>query len=325
VKFLHCILWIILPLSAGALTINGLPYLEANEVAGRLGMKTSWIERGKRIRLESQWTRMEFELNKREMVLNGTPVHLGFPVAEHRGRLCISESDYSNQIQPILTPQLNGNPPGLRRIVIDPGHGGKDPGAQNPSLGLREKALTLDLAKRLQRLLQANGFEVSLTRSDDTFIELDERSAIANRRGADLFVSIHFNALERSSVSGVETYAFTPFKQPSSARADLHESDLRNYAGQQDGPWSTLLAYYVQRSLADSLGSSDRGLKRARFTVLRDLRMPGILVEGGFVTHPREGSNIGSAAYRDKMARALTEGILLYQKTLSRLEGTAAR
>ncbi|HSH08874.1 MAG TPA: N-acetylmuramoyl-L-alanine amidase, partial [Oceanipulchritudo sp.] len=163
----------------------------------------------------------------------------------------------------------------------------------------------------------------SLTREQDVFISLEERGRQANRLKADLFVSLHFNALDNKSVSGVETYAFTPLNQPSSARSDLHSSDRETYAGQSDGPWSSLVAYYVQRSLVGALKSSDRGLKRARFTVLRDLEMPGLLVEGGFITSSTEGRNIGSAAYRDTMARAIVEGILVYKSTLDRLqEGT---
>lgn len=236
----------------------------------------------------------------------------------------MNESDYRHQLQPILTPQLNGPTPGLRRIVVDAGHGGKDPGAENPSIGLREKALTLDLAKRVRRLLERRGFTVSLVREKDEFLSLQERGGIANRSGADLFLSLHFNASENRAVRGVETYAFTPPNQPSSARTKLHSSDRVSYPAQRNGDWSTLAAYYVQKSLADALPSEDRGLKRARFTVLRDLHMPGLLVEGGFLTHEREGRDIGSAAYRDRIAEAIVEGILVYQRTLQRLAREAS-
>ena len=314
------IAWVcLLPLWAHALDIDGIRYIALGEVAGKLGMETRWLETGERLRLQSQWTRLDFEKHQRAMELNGYRVHLGFPVAESRQRLYISESDFHHHIRPILTPHLNGPPPRLRHIVLDAGHGGEDPGAENSSLGLREKALTLDLAKRLHRLLEARGFQVSLTRGDDRFIALEERAAMANRIGADLFISLHFNALEKARVHGLETYAFTPPNQPSTARAELHPSDRRDYPGQANGDWNALLGYYVQRSLIDALPSPDRGLKRARFTVLRDLRMPGILVEGGFITNPAEGRNIGSAAYRQGLAQAIADGILVYQRTLERL------
>jgi N-acetylmuramoyl-L-alanine amidase len=264
---------------------------------------------------------MDFEVHKREIHLNGLRVHLGFPIVESGGRLYLSGSDYRHQLQPLLTPQLSGDPPMLRHIVLDAGHGGKDPGTQNSDLGLREKSLTLDLARRVKQRLEAQGFRVSLTRDKDIFIQLEERARQANRLGADLFVSLHFNATSKSSVQGIETYTLTPPFQPSTSRAKLHSSDRQTYPGNVDGPWSSLLAYYMQRSLVDTLKATDRGFKRARFTVLQDLNMPGLLVEGGFVTNPNEGSNIGSSGYRDRIAQGIVEGILVYQKTLGRLSG----
>lgn len=314
-----CIAWLLLPLWGSALEFDGTTYIGLAEAAGKLGMEARWLEKGKSLRLESAWTRMEFEVHKREFSLNGDRIHLGFPIVATGGRLSISESDFTHQIKPLLTPQLNGPRPGYAHIAIDAGHGGKDPGAENPTLGLREKSLTLDLATRVARLLREQGFRVTLVRDSDRFIALKERSRIANEARADLFLSLHFNALARTSVQGVETYAFTPPHQPSSARADLHASDHESYPAFAQGAWSTLLAYYVQRSLAEELPVEDRGLKRARFTVLRDLQMPGILIEGGFVTHEREGRNIGSASYRDHLAQAIVDGILVYKRTLVRL------
>ena len=310
-----------MPLSGQALEVNGTKYLGLSEIAGQLGMRTKWLEKGEQLRLESAWTRMDFEVHKREMLLNGLRIHLGFPIAESGGRLYLSSSDFTHQLKPILTPQLNESPPGLRHIILDPGHGGKDPGAENQSIGLREKALTLDLARLLQRRLEAQGFRVSLTRGTDTFIPLAERGQKANRMGADLFISLHFNASAKANVAGVESYVYTPPFQPSSSRAALHSSDRKIYPGNNEGAWSTLLAYYVQRSLTEELGTVDRGLKRARFTVLEDLQMPGILIEGGFVSNTIEGRNIGSKGYRDRIAKGIADAIIVYQRTLERLSG----
>jgi N-acetylmuramoyl-L-alanine amidase len=284
-------------------------------------MRTKWIEKGESMRLESKWTRMEFEVDKREFQLNGYRLFFGNPVVERKGNLYLSQSDIDHCLKPILTPQLLPKPPALEHIAIDAGHGGKDPGAQNPAIGLREKALTLDLSKRVERLLKERGFRVSQIRTSDVYIELADRSARANKLGADLFVSLHFNATGKPAVSGVETYAFTPPWQPSTSRSELVDSDKKDYAAFKHGGWSTLAAYYIQRSLRDSLKVPDRGLKRARFTVLEDLQMPGVLVEGGFVTNALEGSNIGSAAYRERIAKAVVEGILVYQRTARRVAG----
>ncbi|MEX0330273.1 MAG: N-acetylmuramoyl-L-alanine amidase [Puniceicoccaceae bacterium] len=323
-RLFQCILCLLVPLAGHALEVNGTSYVRLTDVAGKLGMRSSWLEKGERLRLDSSWTRMDFEVHKREMLLNGLRVHLGYPVVESKGRLYLSESDLTHQIRPILTPQLNGPPPKLRHIILDPGHGGKDPGAENLPVGLREKALALDLAMRLQKRLQAEGFRVTLTRTEDRFIPLRERALLANRLEGDLFISLHFNASGKSGVEGVETFVYTPVMQPSTSRADLHASDRKSYPGNRDGAWSTLLAYYVQRSLEEELGAADRGLKRARFTVLEELSMPGILVEGGFVTHPAEGRNIGSRGYRDRIAAALVEAVQVYQRTLQRLAREAS-
>jgi N-acetylmuramoyl-L-alanine amidase len=310
-------LWLVSPLSA--LELNGVAHLSLDDVGAKLGMKSRWVEKGEILELRSEWTRLRFELHKREMTVNGLRVHLGYPVARQRGELYLSETDYRHQIQPILTPQVFGAPPVIRHVIIDAGHGGSDPGAENASLKLREKNLTLDLAKRVKAQLEKAGYTVSMIRSGDRLVALPERSRLANDLNGDLFLSLHFNASTDTKVHGVETYAFTPLLQPSTSRTKLHESDRQSYAGNANDPWSELLGFYVQRSLSEQLPSPDRGLKRARFTVLRDLKMPGILIEGGFVTHPKEGRNIGSAGYRDKIAEAIVQGLKTFEGTAARL------
>jgi len=302
-----------------AVQVKGTEYTGLKEISANLGMKIRWLEKGQTLQLESDWTRMRFELHKREILLNNKRLFMGFPVVAVKGRLYISADDFRYLIQPILTPQLFRPVPKLRHIVIDPGHGGDDPGAGNDPLELREKSLTLDLSKRLERSLKQHGFAVSMTRRADVLIPLEERAQIANRLKGDLFISIHFNASPKKDVSGVETYALTPPLQPSTSRSSVEDSDRVPYKGHRNGPWNTLSAYYVQRSLVDSIGAPDRGLKRAQFTVFLDLEMPGILVENGFLSHPSEGRNIGSAAYRDRLADAIVEGVLVYQRTLTRL------
>ncbi|NDV62217.1 N-acetylmuramoyl-L-alanine amidase [Puniceicoccales bacterium CK1056] len=318
---LLAIFFVCIPLCA--LELNGVNHLQLDEIGAKLGMQSRWVEKGKIKELKSEWTRLRFELHKREMIVNGLRVHLGFPVAGSRGKLYLSETDFRHQIQPILTPQVFGKPPGFHHIIIDAGHGGTDPGAENPALKLREKSLTLDLAKRLKAQLEKAGYKVTLTRSGDRLIALPERALMANRLKGDLFLSLHFNASGKSSVHGVETYAFTPLLQPSTSRGKLHPSDRKSYPGNKHDPWNELLGFYVQRSLKETLPSPDRGLKRARFTVLRDLNMPGLLIEGGFVSHSQEGRNIGSAAYREKIARAIASGLATFEKTANRLKGKA--
>lgn len=307
-------------LGAAPTRINGIDYVSLSEVAGNLGMERQWIKSGETLRLRSQWTTLDFTLHRRVCTLNDITLHLGWPVAAKGSDLYISELDYEKVLQPVLTPQAFTPVPKLFRIVIDPGHGGKDPGAQNTGLKLQEKSLALDVAKRLKTRLEAKGYEVRLTREDDRFLELEDRSKVANSAKADLFISIHFNAAT-DTVRGLETYVFTAKDTPSTSRGSLGASDRQTAPANANDTWNMLLGYYVQRELVGDTGATDRGVKRARFTVLRDLRMPGILIEGGFVSNSTEGRQIGSAVYREKLAEAIADGVVTYQRTLNRLRG----
>ena len=300
-------------------TLAGREVLSLRKVAASLGMEVRVLEKGERWELRSQWTRLRFEKDRRDLLLNGRRVFLGFPVAADKGRLYLAEADYRGLLQPILTPQIFPAPDRPRRIVLDPGHGGKDPGARRPRLGLIEKSLTLDLAKRLARRLRAEGYEVTLTRENDRFLPLPERARIANQLRADLFLSLHMNASEKTEVEGVESYVLTPSGQPSTGRLRMVAADRKSHRGNGQDARNTLLGFYVQRALVRALPTPDRGLKRARFAVLRDLEMPGALIEAGFISHAKEGRNLGSAGYRDRVADAITEGVLAYARTVDRL------
>lgn len=309
-------------LRADTREMHGTTYVSLNSIASKLGMKAQWLKPQKEIELKSQWTKLRFTLHQRHFYLNDRKVALGNPVALSRGLLFISQRDFEKALQPLLTPQVFAKTsPKLYHIVIDPGHGGHDPGAENKKLRVNEKSTTLDLANRMKKKLEALGYKVTLTRTSDKFISLGDRPAIANRAKADLFISLHFNAVDSTKVQGVETFAMTPAGHPSSSQANLTASARKTYPGNKHDTWNVLAAYYMQDAMLDDLGQTDRGVKRARFAVLKNLNCPGVLIEGGFVTHPTEGRNIGSSAYREKLANALVDGIITYQKTLNRVRG----
>ncbi|MDD3805044.1 MAG: N-acetylmuramoyl-L-alanine amidase [bacterium] len=169
-----------------------------------------------------------------------------------------------------------------RIIVLDPGHGGSDPGAIGPS-SVRESHVVLDVAARLNTLLQASGAKSLMTRYDDTFISLDGRVIYAEANNADLFVSIHANSMPTGQVTGIETYYCTP--QSAGLAQSLHRSMVRN------------------------LSSPDRGVRQARFLVIRKSRMPSILLEIGFLSSPEEEALLVSPAYRQRVARAIYDGL----------------
>jgi len=223
---------------------------------------------------------------------------------------------------------------GVSRIVIDAGHGGHDPGAQ--SNGVSESELTLDVATRLSRLLEKEpGVDVVMTRDSDVFIPLEERTAIANREGADLFLSIHANASRNPRARGVETYFLNFASNPdaeavaarensSSGRAMHSLPDIvRAIALNNKIDESRDFADMVQHSMVNRLSTrnkllKDLGVKQAPFVVLIGAAMPSVLAEISFVTNKPEGQLLKSSTYRQQIAEALLDAVLRYQQSLKR-------
>ena len=223
---------------------------------------------------------------------------------------------------------------GLRvsRVVIDPGHGGHDPGAKTK--GLTEADLVLDVALRLEQLLsKQDGFDVVLTRRVDTFVPLEERTAIANREGADLFLSIHANASTNSAARGVETYFLNltanPDAEAVAARENAASSRSMNQlpdivkaiALNNKIHESRDFASMIQSSLHSQLQKNDSsvrnlGVKQAPFMVLLGATMPSVLAEISFITNKQEAANLKTEKYRQRIAEALYAGVLRYQQSL---------
>jgi N-acetylmuramoyl-L-alanine amidase len=240
---------------------------------------------------------------------------MAFPAAYDKGEMLVSQLDLAKTIEPLV--YLPSSRKKITTIVLDPGHGGKDTGNRTGFgfFGHSEKTYTLLLAQELQQQLRAAGFNVLLTRNSDTFVELPARPDLANRRGADLFVSLHFNATQsgKDEVSGPETYCITPVGAASS-NAQGEGANYGATPANRVEARSLLLAYQVQRALVRNLPVEDRSVRRARFAVLRDAEMPAILVESGYMTHPQEGKKIFTDAYRKQIAAAIVKGIVSYQK-----------
>jgi N-acetylmuramoyl-L-alanine amidase len=229
---------------------------------------------------------------------------------------------------------------GVSRIVIDAGHGGHDPGAR--ANGLSEAELVLDVAQRLAKLLQKQpGVEVVLTRDRDVFIPLEERTAIANREGADLFLSIHANAASNSRARGVESY-FLNFAPNAAAEAIAARENAGSTRTMHNLPEivkaialnnkineSRDFAAMVQRSMVRRLSPrnsqlKDLGVKQAPFVVLIGAGMPSVLAEISFVTHKQEAQLLKSGPYRQLIAEALLEAVLKYQQSLKKPRAVAA-
>jgi len=219
-------------------------------------------------------------------------------------------------------------PLAVRRVVLDAGHGGSDPGATAASV--TEKAITLDIGHRLRVLLEREGFEVLTTRADDRTIALRDRARMANDSNSDIFVSIHVNAIVKHTASrGIETYYLGPTNDPSLTQLAAAENSVSGYSlGDMrkllDGVYadarrdeSHQLATIVQRELYTSLRASDTGLenwgvKRAPFIVLVATDMPAVLAEVGCLSNEKEAAMLRSPEYRQKIAGALFDGIRAY-------------
>ncbi len=307
------------PAPSKGVKLYGRSYIDLSKIAAQLGMKFSLSKNKREATLSSRWTKLVFKGDSRLVTLNGYKLYLGHAVAANKGKMYLGALDHDKAIKPLLTPQVFSRKPQLRTIVIDPGHGGKDPGCTNKNLGLVEKKLTLDTAQRLKKELQRRGYRVYLTRETDKTLPNAHRSAFANKKNADLFICLHYNSVNARSVKGIETYAFTPQNQPSTARSKLSSSDRRSYSGNINDAWNVLSGFYVQRQLIKNMRSTDRGLKRARFSMMTGLKCPGLLIEGGFFSHYEEAKQIKQSSHRNRLAATIMEGVVAYHKTLTRI------
>lgn len=297
--------------------VNGVDYVNLADGANRLGLKFAWTERGRKAVVSGPKVRAEIEADTRDVTVNGLRVFLGDPALAARGRLYVSRTDFERCLTPMLRPGFGvavRNAP--RTIVLDPGHGGKDTGTSE-----KEKVYALDVAQRTRKLLEASGYNVVLTRNDDTFIELAQRPAIANANRADAFVSIHFNALPNDTrTSGVEVYTFPPRGQRSAnswsptRKADAEDFD--SPAHRQDH-WNVVLAHAIHRRLVTDLKAFDRGKKLMHLGALRGLNSPGVLIECGFLTSTAEAAKIATPAYRQELAEAIAAGVREFAATVN--------
>jgi N-acetylmuramoyl-L-alanine amidase len=304
------------PSGGSPVKIKGVSYTEARAWFARLGYKAAYDTDKKTLTLSSGAGRIVLELDSREISLHGLRVFLGEPVLVHKGAIHVATIDLDRFIGPILRPaQVPARP--LRTIVIDPGHGGNDTGTQNKPGKLDEKVFTLDVAKRLQRLLGDSGWKVVLTRNDDRFVALPARAEIANKANADLFISIHFNAVANNpTVKGTETYVLTPRFQRSTSSALPTVEDKVEQVGNRHDAWSAVLGVQMHRQLLGKLKSEDRGFKRARFAVLRLVDCPAVLVEAGYLSNAAEARKLASESYRGDIAEALALAIRGYAAAL---------
>ncbi len=291
---------------------SGHRYIRLIDWARAANLDVRWLQRDESIQLTNRSFRFVFQKDSRNSEFNGVNVLLSYPFVVEKGTAYLAEADLRQTLAPLFspTPSSGGR---IRTIVIDPGHGGKDPGFQVGSR--QEKKYTLLLAQELLAQLKRAGFNASLTRTRDVYVDKSVRPEIARQRGADLFISLHWNATSvgKSDVRGVQTYCLTPAGAASSNSGD-DVSDVEAKPGNRNDRQNILLAYDLQRSLTHDLGADDHGVRRARFAVLCDAQMPAVLIEGGYMSHPAESKQIYDAAYRRRMAGVIVAGVMAYKR-----------
>ncbi len=304
-----------------------MDYVAVDDMAARLALKTTRDETKRELTLVAGVRRLVLTAEKREVRCNGLRVFLGDAVQLRSGQLYVSRTDYERCLLSLLRPDLVGDPlPRLRTIVLDPGHGGADPGMENKMLRIQEKVLALDVALRLEKLLQAEGYSVVLTRRDDRQLaptkeaDLQRRAIIANASGADLFVSIHFNSLfPDTRVGGTEVYVFTRPGQRSDTSwgfGQVDDTERDPSPVNRHDPWTSVLAHSLHRETITGLKTADRGHKTKHVAVLRGLNCPGVLVESLFLSNEAEARRAATPAYRQQIAAAMAAGIRSYAATL---------
>jgi len=291
--------------------VSGHDYLSVDNISKFYGLPAEVVRAGEKMRLEAVSSPLEFVGGSREVMINGARSWLCFPVIEHEGKYLVSRTDVAKTIEPLLRPHRVPNAGKVETVVLDPGHGGHDKGAL--SRYGSEKDFALDVARTLRPLLQAKGLRVIMTREGDYFVPLEVRAQIANAARNSIFVSIHFNATDRDpDATGFEIFSFTPRGAPSTSDDSVAPSSLSMQAGTAVDAQSVALSACIYHSMIGHIPEFDRGIKRARFAVLRLTRVPAVLVEGGFLTERGESQLIAKKEWRVRLAQAIGAGVENY-------------
>lgn len=275
------------------------------------------VRTGNSLVLENSKVEMKLKVGGNECLMNNVKFIFSNAVIASGNGVYVSRVDLSKLIDPVLRPNFIGNAGDFKTVIIDAGHGGKDPGATN-RIGT-EANYNLKLAGRLKSMLTAKGFKVVLIRESDRFYSLQERVNIANRVSENaIFVSLHFNS-GGSSARGIETFTLSP-PGVSHYGSALKASDAQTRIGNEHDSANIALATAIHGSVLRRLGKNtfDRGIKRARFSVLSGVKHPAVLFEGGFMSHPYEARLIANEAYQNAIAAGMVDAIARYRFAVGR-------
>jgi N-acetylmuramoyl-L-alanine amidase len=288
---------------------GGQKYVYMNDVARFYGM--NFVRNKHKCTLFSKYSKVVFNYNSNLSMINGVKTYISFPVKviniKKSWIVLLSEKDFLLLLDPILRGKTILAGKGVKTVVIDPGHGGKDSGTRGAKF--KEKDIVLQVARRLSIILEKAGYNVVMTRNSDVFVSLGGRAAIADKFNGDLFVSLHCNSGSNRSTTGIETWIYTP-EGTASTYGGL-PSAFQN--GNKCNKYNAKLAYEIQKNL-NHMGSIDRGIKHSKFKVLRLCSKPAVLLELGFLSSPTEEAKLASANYQYLLAYRIAQGIAAYSQ-----------
>ena len=291
--------------------VSGHDYLTVDNVSRFYGLPAGIVPSGEKIRSETVEHPLEFVSGSREAMINGARSWLCFPLIEQDGNYLVSRTDVAKTIEPLVRPHRVAVGK-IQTVVLDPGHGGYDKG-QVSRYGC-EKDFALDVARKLRPVLQSKGLRVIMTREGDYFVPLEVRAGVANAARNSIFVSIHFNGTnDDPNATGFEIFSFTPRGAPSTSDSAVSSRSYSLQPGSTVDAQSTALSACIYHSLLGHIPEYDRGIKRARFAVLRLTKVPAVLIEGGFLTDGGESRLISNKDWRGKLAAAIGVGIESYR------------
>jgi N-acetylmuramoyl-L-alanine amidase len=293
---------------------NNRPYVSFANVA-QFYQFPEYTRVSRTVSLRSERRTIRAQAGTSELSINGVRFWTDFPLLSSNEEDLISVMDVSKIIEPVLRPSRIQNSQKVDTVVLDPGHGGFDNGASG-AWG-NEKTFTLDTALAARRELIRGGYRVEMTRATDTYVSLEQRVNIANRFPHAVFVSIHFNS--SAGGVGIESFALAPEGVPSNMSSEHHFSaaDVARHAGNAHDEHNIALTASIHAMVLTRLAAFDRGVKHARFHVLRDVKIPAVLVEGGFISNPSEGQRISTSSYRQRLGTAIAQGIQNYNAAVN--------
>ena len=330
--------------------INGIGYTPVSDVMRSYNAGHEWDPVARKLVLTKKGKKAVFCIGAKIALLDNSIHDMPGFTAMDAGKVMIPTSFARTILKDFFVPAVPytkkpeipySGQYAIKTIVVDPGHGGKDPGAISRS-GVKEKYVNLVIAKQLKKYLEASGIKVILTRDRDKFVSLWARSDMANKQNADFFISIHANSARSSQANGIEVFylsdAVDDFARATAAlenAAIKYEDSSFNANGSKTSAETTLmsmlyaeyraeskeLAGSILKGMTKTLGAKNRGTKGAKFYVLKGVRIPSVLIEVGFLSNAGEARKLNSSSYQTKVARAIANGVLLFKRRYEQTDG----